>query len=169
MRQIGFVLIVLGALQIVSQLILPASLPPTPGVERDLAIERQYNGGFLGVCVIATGVMLLVLNRQPEPVQAVAVEQWISIPLTAEAIRFVRSEMQERRYPPGSGLRIVAGEESGTLALKFDLASDDVHDCVGESHGIAVFVHKSLVSRLKNNCIDFIDGSLAVVPVIAAS
>ena len=77
--------------------------------------------------------------------------------------------MHERRFPPGSGVRIVASDSPDKLAVKFDLPSDDAEDCVGESNGISVFAHKSLVSNLKDKCIDLCNGCLVIEPVTAAS
>ena len=84
------------------------------------------------------------------------------------------SEVIDNHPNPVAGLRLeIADRRDGQFRHLLSMVEEGAElpndTRVETPDGIAVFVHKSLVSRLKNNCIDFIDGSLAVVPVIAAS
>jgi Fe-S cluster assembly iron-binding protein IscA len=163
MRTAGTVLLVLGCLYLLWGLVPPGDRAANLDEAQAMARERRLDGFVGGALLLTVGFVLRLLHRAPATVNAVAVENWLSIPVTADAERAIKSTIAERRYPSGSGIRIIEGPSTTQFDVKYDLPSDDADDCMAESNGVTIFVHKSLASRIRDKCIDLKDGTLQLV------
>jgi Fe-S cluster assembly iron-binding protein IscA len=165
MRTLGIILVVLAAATLLWGLMPPRDLGRDQQEAAAILQERRFNGLLFAGLLAAVGIILIVVNRPAEPVQAVAVDQWLNISVTAQAGTIIKSAITDRGYPPGSGVRISAGTSPDEMEVKYDLPSSDLEDFVSDSGGVLVFVHKSLVPKLEGKCIDCVNGALVVAAI----
>jgi hypothetical protein len=162
MRTVGIILVVLGALTLLWGLTPPHDLGRDQQEAAAIIHERRFDGLVGAGLLAAVGFILIAMYRPAALVQAVAVEQWLTIPVTAQAASIIKSAIIDRGYPAGSGVRISEGTSPEELDVKYDLSSADPDDCVSDSGGVLVFVHRSLVPKLQDKCVDCVNGALLV-------
>lgn len=97
--------------------------------------------------------------RQSLPAAISTENQRNIVVLTPSAAALVRSVFTDRGYSSETGLRIVLRDDcTPAFDVRYDVLSDDGHDWIGESAGIAVLVEKAIADRLYGLTIDARDG-----------
>jgi hypothetical protein len=169
MRVAGIVLLVLGAMMIASSLLKLAVQQPQ-SIEKGVAQSQSGLDAVIpGGIVAAVGFVLLAMRKPNSVMTAVAVEDWIPVTLTPAAAEFALRAIVDRRFPPGTGLRLERDSASDSFVVKFDAPSETDEDFVGENRGVAVFIEKRFGSDCAGQLIDVIDGRLVVVSAPAGS
>jgi len=164
MRVAGIVMLVLGALLIAQgllKLVVQQSLVDEQGLSQSQArLDAVVPGGMLA----AIGFVLLVVGKRSSVTTAVAAEDWIAVRLTPAAAEFALRAIVQRKFPPGTGLRLEQDSVAGSFVVKFDAPPETDEDFVGEDRGVTVFVEKRLGRDCAGRAIDIVDGKLAVLP-----
>src|SRR5262245_44233229 len=148
MRIAGIILLVLGSLTIASGLLGLATRPPTSASE--LSESQQRMDAFLpGLMLAFVGFALWVFGKPKTEMEIVAItaEQWLPITLTETAADVVDREINERKFPAGTGLRLEGDPAKNSIMIKFDMPSHTDADFVGEDRGVTVLVEKPLATR----------------------
>jgi hypothetical protein len=162
LRVLGIGAVVLGALMILRGLVSNA----VPGSVEDevlaVGLQQRLDGFMPGALLFVIGIVLLVWSRDSGVINAIPADQSITITITPEAAEFARRTIVERKYPPGSGLRVAEAASQNNLVVQFDLPSDSAEDWLAESLGIPVYVERGLVDFVSGKTIELVDRRLAL-------
>jgi len=154
MRIAGIVLLVLGILLIASSA-LQLAAPSSSKKHNGLSESQQRMDAFIPGAILAViGIALAMFSAPRSIITATPADEWLSIKITPAAAEQAKRAIAERRYPSGTGLRVVAGPTAGTFEVKYDMATDG-DDCVGEDQGVSVFVEKQFAPAISGRTIDF--------------
>src|SRR5262245_60576740 len=135
MRTLGIVLMILAGMLIVSGAIDLAKRKGSIAAD-GLSESQQRMDVFVPAALVAViGFALAMLSKRAAIITATPVDQWLSIEVTSAASNHAKRLIAEGRYPPGTGLRIIAGDTAGVFESKYDIADDGGGDCIGEDNG----------------------------------
>ena len=165
MRVAGFVLIACGLLMIATSVLGLAAGGGEAECGELSESQLRMDAFFPGAMTAFAGFVLILMSKpkaDAATVAAIAAEDWISVPLSDAAAEFALRAIVERKFPPGTGLRIEEDEATQAMVIKFDSSPDPGRDFVSEDKGVAVFVDKSLALHLKNKTIDLERETLVV-------